>query len=218
MAIDYTKRHTPTAAPVSLGKVALTKAAPAISLSKATGASGQMRVNLNWRQDTSRRKGLFGKTVPGIDLDIACLFEMADGSKGMISALGRQFGSLDAPPYVWLDGDDRSGLATEGENLVVNLDHLDRIKRILVVTYIYSGTPNWAEADAVVTLHPVGVAPIEVRLDDASGLTTRSCAIALLTNDNGLLNVRREVFYAASNQDIDRQFGWGMSWAAARKS
>lgn len=205
----------PAAPPVNLGKVTLTKAAPAISLAKSAGASGLMRINLNWTQP--QRKGLFGGRSSGsIDLDLAALYELADGSKRSVSALGRRFGSLDQPPYIQLDGDDRSGLNTGGENLTVNLDHLDRIRRILIYTFIYEGTPNWAEANAVVTLFPVGAAPIEIHLDETGG-DLRSCGIALLTNDQGRLTVRREVVYKPSADQLDRHFGWGMNWSPARK-
>lgn len=233
MGIDYNKRPQqpaqpavpppppappvapPTAQQVNLSKVTLTKAAPAISLAKGGGGSGLMRVNLNWTQP--QKKGFFrGKAAGSIDLDLAALYELADGTKHGVSALGKRFGSLHEPPYIQLDGDDRSGLNTGGENLTINLDHLDKIRRILIYTFIYEGTPNWADANAVVTLYPVGAAPIEIRLDETGG-NLRSCGIALLVNDGGNLTVRREVVYQPAADQLDRHFGWGMNWSAARK-
>jgi tellurite resistance protein TerA len=216
----------PVAQQVSLSKVTLTKAAPAISMSKGGGASGLMRVNLNWTQP-QRKRGLFrgrdsgakgnsGRATGSIDLDLAALYELADGTKHGVSALGKRFGSLHEPPYIQLDGDDRSGLNTGGENLTINLDHLDQIRRILIYTFIYEGTPNWADANAVVTLYPVGAAPIEIRLDETGG-NLRSCGIALLVNEGGNLTVRREVVYQPAADHLDRHFGWGMNWSAARK-
>lgn len=205
----------PPGPPVNLGKVTLTKSAPAISLAKGGGASGLMRVNLNWTQP--QKKGLFrGKASGSIDLDLAALYELSDGTKHGVSALGKRFGSLSEPPYIQLDGDDRSGLNTGGENLTINLDHLDKIRRVLIYTFIYEGTPNWAEANAVVTLYPVGAAPIEIRLDETGG-NLRSCGIALLVNEGGNLVVRREVVYQPAADHLDRHFGWGMNWSAARK-
>jgi len=135
----------------SLQKVTLTKAAPTVSLTKGSGATGQMRVNLNWNAGT---KGLFRK-AQSIDLDLGCLYELTDGSKGVVQALGNAFGRLDGPPYIQLDGDDRSGSATGGENLSINLEHLHEIKRVLVFAFIYEGVPAWSRADGVVTL-PAG--------------------------------------------------------------
>jgi tellurite resistance protein TerA len=213
--VDYTRRPSaPPAAPgVSLSKVTLTKGAPSVSLTKGRGAGGQMRVNLNWE---SGRRGLFSKGT-AVDLDLGCLWETADGRKGVVQALGNAFGSLDRPPYVLLDGDDRSGARSGGENLVVNLDHLDEIRRILVFAYIYEGAPDWAAANGVVTLHPQGAAPIEVRLDEhATG--ARSCAIALLTNSGGALTVQREIRYLGGVQrDLDGAYGWGLDWTSGRK-
>jgi len=226
MAIDYTKRPSPPtqpeaaapAAPVSLSKITLTKAAPSISLTKAQGAGGQMRVNLNWTQQAPKAGGFLKRmTSGGIDLDLGALWETADGNKGVVQALGNSFGALDAPPYVFLDGDDRSGSVSGGENLLVNLDQLGKLKRVLIYAFIYEGAPNWAAAGGIVTMFPQGGAPIEVRLDEAAG-DRRFCAIAMLTNDGGSLRVDREVNYVKGTQrNLDEAYGWGLQWAAGRK-
>jgi tellurite resistance protein TerA len=235
MAIDYTKRpaqpagSSPAAAsaatpstPISLSKITLTKSAPSISLTKAQGAGGQMRVNLNWTQGAAASGGFLKRAVSGgvsgsIDLDLGALWETQDGNKGVVQALGNSFGALDSPPYVFLDGDDRSGKVTGGENLTVNLDQLGKLRRVLVYAFIYEGAPNWAAANAIVTMFPQGAAPIEVRLDEAAR-DRRFCAIAMLTNDGGNLRVDREVNYIKGTQrHLDEAYGWGLRWAAGRK-
>ncbi|MDX6255198.1 MAG: tellurite resistance protein TerA, partial [Frankiales bacterium] len=152
-----------------------------------------------------------------IDLDLGCLYELADGRKGVVQALGNAFGALDRPPYIQLDADDRSGSSAGGENLFVNLDHARDIRRILVFAFIYEGVPAWDQADGVVTLFPAAGQPIEVRLDEnAAG--ARSCAIALIDNSHGDLTINREVKYINGAQDaLDRAYGWGMNWQAGRK-
>ena len=233
MAIDYTKRPAQPAepapattgrppatpsSPVSLSKITLTKSAPSISLTKAQGAGGQMRVNLNWTQGAPATGGFLKRALSGsIDLDLGALWETQDGNKGVVQALGNSFGALDAPPYVFLDGDDRSGTVTGGENLTVNLDQLAKLRRVLVYAFIYEGAPNWAAANAIVTMFPQGAAPIEVRLDEAAR-DRRFCAIAMLTNDGGNLRVDREVNYIKGTQrHLDEAYGWGLRWAAGRK-
>ena len=229
--VDYTKRpsSTPQPAPtggggggVSLSKITLTKSAPSVSLAKGSGASGRMRVTLAWNARPEGAGGggggflkkLTGGGAKGIDLDLGCLFELQDGKKGVVQALGNAFGDLERPPYVKLDGDDRTGGG--GENMTINLDRLGEIRRILVFAFIYEGVPAWDKADGVVTLHPQGAAPIEVLLDESSG--SRMCAIALLENVGGQLSVRREVRYIQGAQDaLDRAYGWGMDWSPGRK-
>jgi tellurite resistance protein TerA len=225
--VDYTKRPSstpatppqPAAGGVSLSKITLTKSAPSVSLAKGSGASGRMRVSLAWNaRPPSAGGGGFLKKLAGppkgIDLDLGCLYELNDGKKGVVQALGNAFGSLEQPPYVQLDGDDRTGGG--GENMTINLDRLSEIRRILVFAFIYEGVPAWDKADGVVTLYPQGSAPIEVRLDESSG--TRMCAIALLEASGGQLSVRREVQYIQGAQDaLDRAYGWGMDWRAGRK-
>lgn len=192
--------------PVLLRKVSLTKSAPAVSLTKSTGATGTLRVNLNWNA---------GPASGGIDLDLGCLYEYVDGSKGAVQALGNLFRDrhLSGPePICWLDGDDRSGSNSAGENLYIDLQQLANIRRILVFTSIYEGVPNWAGADGVVTLFPASGPQIEVRLDE-SDEHSPICAIALLENVGSTLEIQREVRYIRGHQELlDRTYGWGMKW------
>jgi tellurite resistance protein TerA len=246
--IDYTKRPrqpapepegsaTPGSAPTS-GRVVLTKAAPSVSLTKQGGASGLMRVNLNWnarpepapapqpqgggllRRMMAAAGGAAGGTAGGIDLDLGCLYEYNDGSKGVVQALGNTFRDqhgLGPDPICWLDGDDRSGATSGGENLFINLAKASSIRRVLVFAFIYSGVPNWAAADGVVTLVPASGPQVEVRLDEPDSRSVM-CAIALLDNAGGEISVRREVRYVqGGHKALDDAYGWGLRWAAGRK-
>ncbi|HEX9031305.1 MAG TPA: hypothetical protein VF834_05630 [Streptosporangiaceae bacterium] len=225
MPIDYSKGKASqdSGGGVSLSKVTLTKTAPTVSLSKHSGGgiSGELRVNLNWTsRPPSSGGGLFKRSQRSedIDLDLACLYELASGTKGVVQALGNSFRSRnDGPPIISLDGDDRSGQSTEGENLRIDLSRLSEIRRILVFAYIYEGSPNWAAANAVVTLYPRTGVPIEVRLDEVDP-GARTCAIALLENVGTDLSVRREVRYVHGTQSaLDLAYGWGMKWTPGRK-
>lgn len=230
--IDYNKRPesggqpgSPAGggAPVSLSKVTLTKSAPAVSLSKQGGGTGMLRVNLNWNSRPSSGGGFLKRLAGGggaIDLDLGCLYEFTDGNKGVVQALGNAFQARSSSanePLVWLDGDDRSGANTGGENLFVNLAYSAQIRRILIFAFIYEGVPNWAEANGVVTLFPVSGPQIEVRLDEHDP-RSRMCAIAMLENVRGEIQVRREVRYVQGAQRaLDEAYGWGMQWTPGRK-
>jgi len=182
-----------------------------VSLAKG-GQSGMMRINLNW---TRGRRGIFGGGA--VDLDLACLYQLKNGSKGVVQALGKSFGDLHHPPYIALDGDDRSGNRAGGENLHINLAQLSEFKRILVFAYIYEGAPNWSTADGVVTLYPPTGPEVEVRLDSPDN-RARSCAIALLKNEKDELTVTREVRYIHGTQsEISKAYRWGLKWTAGRK-
>lgn len=214
----------PTARPgISLSKVTLTKAAPQVSLSKTGGGTGVIRVNLNWSAGTPAAPsggGFFKRLTQvapkGIDLDLGCLWELADGSKGVVQALGNAFGSLHTAPFIALDGDDRSGSNVGGENMSINLAP-GRFRRVLIFAMIYEGAPNWAAVDGVVTLSPVAGPPIEVRLDATSD-QARICAVAQLVDERGDLVVKREVSYVNGGQSVlDKMYGWGMNWSPGRK-
>ncbi|MFT4086036.1 MAG: Tellurium resistance [Gordonia sp. (in: high G+C Gram-positive bacteria)] len=199
---------------INMSKVTLDKNTPSISLTKRGQVQGDMRINLNWTQTAGR--GFFRKSN-AVDLDLAAMYELADGSKGVVQALGNSFGDLKRPPFIVLDGDDRSGNSTGGENLFVNLGDVNRFRRILIFAYIYEGAPNWSSADGVVTLFPTDGPQVEVRLDSADDQAI-SCAIAMLTNVNGELHVNREVRYIhGSQRAVDEAYGFGMKWTTGRK-
>ncbi|MFG2931392.1 TerD family protein [Streptomyces achromogenes] len=213
----------PAAQPVRLSKVTLTKAAPSVSLAKQGGTSGAMRVNLNWhllKQPTGWLGRLSGQG--GIDLDLCALYELADGRKGVVQALGNAFGALHRPPYIHLDGDDRTGAVASGENLTINLDHTRDFRRILVFVTIYEGARSFADLHATVTLQPQHGAPIEFSLDECT-VASPVCALALITNTGGDLLVRREARYlvpergTSPQRTVDHAYGWGMDWTPGRK-
>ncbi|MZD09821.1 Tellurium resistance, partial [Streptomyces sp. SID5785] len=187
------------AAPVRLSKITLTKAAPSVSLAKQGGTGGAMRVNLNWemRKQFSgwgSKRGRATAMHRDLDLDLCALFELTDGRKGVVQALGNAFGALHQPPYIHLDGDDRTGSVATGENLTINLDHKQAFRRILIFVTIYEGARSFADLHATVTLTPLGGAPIDFSLDECTVPST-VCALALLTSDGGDLTVQREARY-----------------------
>ncbi|ATQ31559.1 tellurium resistance protein [Rhodococcus ruber] len=209
---------TPVAPPVTLSKITLDKSTPSVSLVKAGEEQGVMRVNLNWTTRGSG-KGFLGRLAGSnsIDLDLGCLYEMADGSKGVIQALGEAFGSRYSYPYIELDGDDRTGSVAGGENLYIDLSNPSIFKRILIFAYIYEGVPNWAAADGVVTLYRTSGSEIEVRLDSGDNRAPM-CAIALLESKNGEINVNREVRYIKGDQShLDKAYKWKLRWTPGSK-
>ncbi|MGV9322962.1 TerD family protein [Streptomyces sp. NPDC003660] len=212
----------PAAPPPRPAKVTLTKAAPSVSLAKQGGTFGVMRVNLNW-QTRKRVTGRHRGAGPGdLDLDLCALYELGDGRKGVVQALGNAFGALDRPPFIHLDGDDRTGAAANGENLTISLDHKEHLRRVLVFVTIYEGASSFADLHATVTLRPQHGAPIDFSLDECTVPST-VCALALITNTGGDLAVRREARYlvpdrgVSPQRTVDRAYGWGMNWTPGRK-
>ncbi|OWA01969.1 Tellurium resistance [Streptomyces sp. CS159] len=216
-----------SAAPVRLTKVTLTKAAPSVSLTKQGGTSGAMRVNLNWqvRKQFSGWARKLGRPVAmhdDLDLDLCCLYELSDGSKGVVQALGNAFGALHQPPFIHLDGDDRTGAVSTGENLTISLDHQRYFRRILVFVTIYEGARSFADLHATVTLQPQYGAPVDFSLDECTVPST-VCALALITNTGNDLVVQREARYlvpdrgVSPQRTVDHAYGWGMNWTPGRK-
>lgn len=207
---------------VNLSKVELKKKGQNINLTKSTNQSlGELLINLNWNQKSTPKSGgfmsaLFGKSN-NVDLDLGCLFELKNGEKGCVQALGNAFGDYKSKPFMKLDADDRTGSAAGGENLRINGDKITEIKRILVYAFIYEGVANWSQADGIVTLKYPGGSDIEVKLDEHRNGKTM-CAIAMIENvKNETFKVERIVEYFNGHQQMDRAFNWGMNWTRGSK-
>lgn len=185
-----------------------------ISLEKPTQGFEEINVNLNWTSGAKR--GLFGGAKGGIDLDLGCMLEMANGDKDVIQALGGNFGDLNLPPFLKLLGDDRTGADVAGETLLINGRQWAHLRRVLIFSFIYEGAPNWAAANAVVTIVAPGSPKLVVELDEHSS-NKGMCGIALLENDAGRIRVTKLVEYFAGHEPLDRAYGFGFNWVAGRK-
>lgn len=215
---------TPNARPsVNLSKITLTKNQSSVNLKKKDNF-GKISINLNWNQRPDKsampKKGLLGdlfkQHAKGIDLDVGAMIQLKSGEKTLIQALGKRFGNLNAPPFVLLRGDDRTGQVTTGEWLDINGAQWSQIEEVFIFAFIYDGVPNWSQTDGVVTIHIPDQPPIETRLTEGAG-SLPMCAIARLVNQQGSINVERINRYFKGHKDMDQAFGWGFSWQKARK-
>ncbi|MEU8193832.1 hypothetical protein AB0C10_08625 [Microbispora amethystogenes] len=187
-------------------RVVLTKEAPRMSIPRG---GGQMRINLDWRSS---------ETFP-VDLDLCCLWELTDGSRGCVQALGDKFRvpKDGADPVIMLDRDERWG-GSGGENMIVDMAQVHLIRRILVFAHIFDGVPNWAAAGAVTTVFPVSGPPIEVALDDANP-RARVCAVFMLHRVGEELGIRREIrYFSRGHRGMDAAYQWGLTYRAGRKT
>ncbi|MFD8479819.1 Tellurium resistance [Kitasatospora sp. NPDC059673] len=219
-------------------KVTLTKSQPQHAITGSAATTGYLYINLHWSTRSAERptagsslRRFFdprilrplaptaGGSAPlNVDLDLACLYELADGTRGVVQPLGRLFGDLNKPPYIKLSGDDVSG-ASSGETMHINLEKKDQFKRLLVFVYIYDDTPAFDRTQAVVTIVPQSGPRIEIKLDERAA-AARSCAVVLIENNGeGKLTIRREVKYVHGFQsDLDRLYGFGMQWERGYKT
>ena len=191
-----------------------------VSLEKKSSTGlGEILVNLNWNSRPVKQgflSSILGGSK-GIDLDLGCLYELKNGQKGAVQALGNSFGSLNQAPYISLDGDDRTGAAAAGENLRINGNKISEFKRILVYTFIYEGVANWQQADAVVTIKYPGAEDIIVKMDTFNS-SNIMCGLALFENQNDqTFSVEKIVQFYNGHQALDKAFNWGMQWKAGRK-
>lgn len=205
--------------------VILEKKGSKVSLAKKEESNlGEILINLNWNQKIVEPKGFFQKlfgaepTSQSIDLDLGCLYELKNGRKGCIQALGKSFGhSLDIEPYIVLDGDDRTGENNQGENIRVNGNKISEIKRILLFTYIYGGAVNWADANGVVTIKSKFNEDIVIHMDEHKN-NHAMCALAMITNENdNSFAIEKLVEYFPGHKAMDRAYKWNIQWKPGKK-
>ncbi len=207
----------PAAPKVNLGKVTLDKKGSkgTVNLQKGGGVH-QIHVNLNWDNPNAGKKvGLFGLggAAPAPDLDLGCMFRLADGSKGVIQPLGQKFGSRHAPPYIFLDKDDRTGASKDGENLYIMRP--DLIDLVVVFAMVYEGTANFANVNGRLTLKD-GSQEIFIPLNSPDTKRT-FCAICTITKRGDAVDITKEERYFMDHMDTDQHYGFGFRWVAGSK-
>lgn len=206
----------PPSAPVNLGKVTLEKrgARQAVNLKKG-GGSQPIHINLNW-DNPKAKGGFFAKlTAPAApDLDLGCMLLMTNGTKSVIQPLGGYFGSKTAEPYIYLDKDDRSGAAADGENLYIYRP--DLIEKVMVFALIYEGAAKFSEVNARLTIRDETGSEILIKLDNGEQ-TLRLCAVCLIERRGDKVEITKEEKYFQSNSKADEHYGFGFGWTAGRK-
>lgn len=182
----------------------------------------EILIGVEWDQivknDSSLLGKLFGqKKTINVDMDIGCLYELHDGSRGAIQAFGEKWGAYDDPPYIRLSGDEREG-DEDGFDEILHIKgkNWDQIKRVLVYLYIYDGASNWAEINPRVMIDIPGKEDLIVTLsayEDHLDL----CAIGMLENVRGGIRLTNHTEYFPGHEEMDRAFGFGLSWTDGEK-
>lgn len=223
MAIDVTKKPK-----ISLSKVVLEKSGDShrVDLSKS---NEQITINLNWTQ--KKNAGLFANLFnknQDIDLDLGCYYELNNGDASVIDGL--QFshnrggaknqrtrqGCYTQAPWIWHCGDDRGSGSQSGENILVNPNGAQDIRRIIVYCFIYDGIAKWGESDAVVTVKVPGQPDIVVEMGRQTDPRT-FCAIASIEFNGKQICVRKEITFHNGHKECDRYYGWGFNWGTGSK-
>ncbi len=179
-------------------------------------------IGVAWDNIKVEESGFFSKLLKktmkvGVDLDIGCLYEMQDGTRGSIQAFGKKFGNFDKPPYISLSGDERTGDAKgHDEYILVNGKKWNEIKRMLIYIYIYEGAAKWSEINPQIVIDVPGENDLYVTLK-AHNDRLCLCAIGELENVRGGIKLTNRTEYFPGHEEMDRAFGYGLKWADGRK-
>lgn len=172
-----------------------------------------IHINLNWNQ-SYERKSLFGTKTYHADLDLGCMYELADGSKGVIQALNKDFGNRRGAPWIYLDKDDRSGLSSTGENLYIT--NPEQLKRIMVFAFVYSPGCKFTDVNGRIKISDNSGTEISIYLDSPES-SKKFCAICTLDNRDNTLEITKEERYFTGHRDADRHYRYGFDWQYGTK-
>jgi tellurite resistance protein TerA len=201
---------------VSLTKVTLEKRGQEARISlRKDGQAQPIHVNLNWNQQ-AQRQGILGRIIGGgsADLDLGCMYFLNDGSGGVIQALGNSFGSDRFEPFIFLDKDDRSGAASDGENLYILRP--DLIHTVLLFAFIYEGTSDFTHVAGRMSMKDPAGNEIKINLSNPDMRRT-FCAIAQIENIGGEVKITKEERYFQGHRECDEHYGFGFNWGAGSK-
>lgn len=179
-------------------------------------------VAASWDNIEVQEAGLIGKilkkvTKKGIDIDLGCLYELHDGSRGCLQAFGEMFGSYDSAPYISLSGDERTGNKEgDDEAMHINGKKWSDIKRLLIYVYIYSGEANWDAIKPHVHIRMPSEQPLKIT-PAIKKTDLPVCAIAGIENANGGIRFTNYGEYFPGHAEMDRAYGFGLEWDDGQK-
>ena len=195
-----------------------------VAISPGPGGFENILIGVEWDNIAAQNAGgFFSKLLnkargKGVDVDLGCLYELEDGSRGAIQAFGEKFGDYTNAPYLALSDDERTG-DTEGhdEYILVNGHHWGKIKRLLIYLYIYEGAPNWQALNPKVLIDVPGEDDLVVTLSEYEDHLAL-CAVGGLEQVRGGIKLTNYTEYFPGHYEMDRAFGFGLEWDDGKKS
>ncbi|MES2728770.1 MAG: Tellurium resistance protein TerA [Pseudomonadota bacterium] len=201
----------------------LTHTGEALALSPPDGTHfGRIKIGAAWNNVQVPRTDLIGrllqKTRPAnIDVDLGCLYELQDGRRGAIQALGDLMGSYKSLPHIRLSGDETTGDSDgDDECMYINGAEWSQISRILVYIYIYDGAEDWAQVKPQIQICLPDMKPVVVTLSTHMR-DLPLCTIAELRNVRNGIAVTNFTEYFPGHAEMDRAYGFGLEWADGTK-
>lgn len=205
---------------VNLGKVTLDKKGEQRTISLDKGAQIQtIHANLNWNAPAApAKKGFFASLLGGgasqPDLDLGCMYRLKNGELGVIQPLGGNFGAKAAGPFIFLDKDDRSGAAADGENLYFYRPQ--DVDLAVVFAMIYDGASDFSVVGGRLTLRDAAGGETLINLtspEQGAGF----CVVASIRAAGDGVVVTKEERYFDGHPEADKAFGFGFQWEAGSK-
>lgn len=162
-------------------------------------------------------KMLAKKKRTGVDLDLGCLYQLKNDTRGCLQGFGELFGNYNNPPFIHHSGDEKTG-DKEGhdEILEINGKKWSEIERIVIYTYIYEGPQLWADIEPEIELNIAGIEKMTYDIR-AYKENIPMYGFVLLENIDGDIKLTDVSEYFAGHAELSRAFGFGIRWEDGEK-
>lgn len=128
--------------------------------------------------------------------------------------MGGNFGAKNKAPYIFLDKDDRTGAAQDGENMTI--DRPEIIKRVMFFALIYQGAKDFQSVDGRITFEIGNGEQVYIKLNNPDR-NCSFCAAAMISNIGSQVKIIKEERYFQGHQFADKYYKFGFQWRAGSK-
>lgn len=189
----------------------------AIALTPGPNGFGEIYVGCAWNLRQDQDRSFFGKLFKRtknikVDIDLGCLYELQNGTKGALQALGREDGHFESAPFIRLSHDERTGASPgDDEFMRINGTEWRHLKRVILYAYIYEGAPDWSRVRPEIGVKIAGHNNMSVK-PKAHLQNMAVIAIALIENIRDGFKMTNLTEYFPGQAEMDRAYGFGLQW------
>ncbi|WP_414624135.1 hypothetical protein [Calothrix sp. CCY 0018] len=116
--------------------------------------------------------------------------------------------------YIFLDKDDRTGAAANGDNIYIFRP--DLIKRVMFFALIYQGTSDFKSVQGRILFKISNGEEVFLELDNPDS-NRRFCAAAMIKTVRSQIVISKEEKYFADHEEASKNYRFGIKWTAGSK-
>jgi len=187
--------------------------APTVTVPAEQATGGAMRLHLIWSTLPTDPRSVQAGLKRSTDIHIGVVWELNDGTQGVVQSLGDSFAAPGWGSTVLRLG---ARSESEGETVTVALNHVHTLKRLVVFAYARKGRPEWEALAPQLVVELKGGVEVHMGLDPAPADATIAVLASLHRVGKELVLRREAEFLAGQQSAVAEAYGWDLPWASGR--